>query len=120
MILSEHPKVAVIRLSGTYDADRGSQLEQQLFEAHGSDVALLDMRDVTRIDASCCVRLAHLKKRMRGLTGLRLVGADERIWRFLRMLGLHRAFSRYDTLKSALEGLGIERRAMRSCSPMRR
>jgi anti-anti-sigma regulatory factor len=107
MILSNNPRVAIVRLSGAYDKARCADLQRELSEARGADVALLDVRDVTRIDAMCCISLVQLAKELRWVRGLWMVGAHGGIRRFLQMLGIHRSFVHYDSLKDAFHGLEV-------------
>lgn len=95
----------MVRLSGEYDTTRRAALHNQLTELYDADLPLLDMRDVTAVDATCSVVFREVAEGLRATTPPRMVGARSGLLSQLRRFGLDETFDQYATLKDALEDL---------------
>jgi len=101
MLTLNSAQYALIRLQGEYDIARQEELRCQLAPAHVAPIALLDMRDVTFMDASALTQLIRLKRQMPDPAVVRMVGVLPDIRRLLDITGLAKTFEIHDTLAGA-------------------
>lgn len=105
--LPDVPDTTFINLFGEYDVARIGELERELAEAHGSDIAFIDLSDVTYIDSSALSCLIRLKKRMNGGAGvIRLIAPQRNVRRLIELTGLEKIVEVQQSLREALSELG--------------
>ncbi|MEO6913649.1 MAG: STAS domain-containing protein [Candidatus Baltobacteraceae bacterium] len=110
VVPSKVPDTAFINLFGEYDLARIDELERQLAEAHESDIAFIDLTDVTYIDSSALSCLIRLKNRMSGRAGIiRLIAPQRNVRRLIELTGLEHVVEVQESLKDALGELGYMR-----------
>lgn len=101
------PDTTFINLFGEYDIARIGELERELAEAHGSDIAFIDLSNVTYIDSSALSCLIRLKKRMNGGAGvIRLIAPQRNVRRLIELTGLEKIVEVQQSLREALSELG--------------
>lgn len=91
------PTFALIALEGEYDLSRRDELRSQLDAAALLDLALLDMRHVTSIDATGLGELIKLRQRMPEFSVIRVIGASQAIRRLFHNTGLDGRFEMHDS-----------------------
>jgi len=94
----------VVKLDGDLDFSRKAHVATSLSEADTSDVAIVDVADVSYIDSSCLSCFAIQKKRMpeNGTAAvLRIAGASESLRRIFEICGLDKTFELYPSLEDA-------------------
>jgi anti-anti-sigma factor len=98
------PSFALITLEGEYDLSRRDELRSQLDAATLRDVALLDMRHVTLIDAAGLGELIKLRERMADPAVIRVIGASRSIRTLFHNTGLDLRFEMHDSFSDTLPG----------------
>ncbi|MEO6913823.1 MAG: STAS domain-containing protein [Candidatus Baltobacteraceae bacterium] len=93
--MNDSPDITFINLFGEYDLARAVELERQLAEARDSDIAFIDLTNVTYIDSSSIASLVRLRKHMQenGRSAvIRLIAPQENVLKVLRITGLEQIF----------------------------
>jgi len=95
---------SVVKLAGDLDFSRKPELQRLLGAAENSDIAILDLQNVTYLDSSALSSFMSLKKHMveRGKAGVvRVAGASAPLLRIFQICGLDRVFELYDSASEA-------------------
>jgi anti-anti-sigma factor len=99
--LPPSPSFALVDLHGEYDLTRQLELRAQLAAGAGFELVLLDMNDVTFIDATALTEFIRLKSKMAGSAVIRLFGLTPPIRKVFHVTGLNARFEIHDSLVSA-------------------
>jgi anti-anti-sigma factor len=99
------PLFTLVSLHGEYELARQEELRSELAAADHAEVALLDMRDVTYIDAAALVEFTGFMGRKPGRAVVRMMGVAQNVFSLLHAAGLDKVFEVHKTLKGAL-GVG--------------
>jgi len=95
------PSFALIALQGEYDLARQPELRSQLAAGTGFELVLLDLHDVTFIDATALTEFIRLKKQLAGPAVVRVFGVTPHIRKLFHVTGLNTRFEIHDSLLSA-------------------
>lgn len=102
------PPVAIIGLQGEYDPSRREELFATLEAIPISDIVIIDMRQVTHINATVLASFLKLKKRMcvNGKGIVRILGLKPSLYRLFQITGFHYIFDVFPTVTDALGEFG--------------
>lgn len=100
--------VVIIDLQGAYDIGRRQGLIAQLQAIASCDIAIIDMRRVTHLDATALACFVQLRKRLResGRGTVRIVGLKPTLYRFYQTADLDRDFELFETISDAMGEYG--------------
>lgn len=114
--LRRPPPVAIITLQGEYDLFRREELLATLEAIPICDIAIIDMRQVTHIDATVLTSFLKLERRLRknGKGIVRILGLKPSLYRLFQITGLHCIFEVFHTITGALGeyGYSVNRRSV--------
>ena len=99
-----NPTQTLIVLHGEYDIARRVELRSQLAPVTALKLVLLDMRDVSFIDATALWEIVNLKRRMASPAIVRIIGATPHISKIFQLTGLSEVLELHDSFASASEG----------------
>lgn len=102
------PPIAIIALHGEYDVFRHEELLAAFRAIPICDIAIIDMRQVTHIDATVLACFLELKKRLRksGKGIVRILGLKPALYRLFQLAGLHCIFEIFQTITGAMGEYG--------------
>ena len=114
--------VAIISLQGEYDIARREELLAKLQAIPTCDIAIIDMCQVTHIDATVLTCFIQLRKRLR-LTGpgiVRIVGLSPTLYRLYQITHLHHIFEAFASIGGAMGeyGYAVNEQHVRGRLPM--
>ena len=100
--------VAIIGLQGEYDIARREELLATLQAIPTCDIAIIDMRQVTHIDATALTCFIQLRKRLRqsGPGIVRIVGLRPSLYRLYQIAYLHHIFEVFESIGDAMGEYG--------------
>jgi anti-anti-sigma regulatory factor len=100
--------VAIVVLQGEYDSTRRAGLLAGLYAIPACDIAIVDMREVTHLDAAALTCFGQLRKRLRpsGPGTVRIVGLRPNLYRLFGIAGLHRDFEFFEAVSDAMGEYG--------------
>jgi anti-anti-sigma factor len=101
-------KVGIIALEGAYDIAGREGLLTELHAIPTCDIAIIDMREVTRLDSTALTCFIQLKKRLRqdGPGIVRIVGLRPSLYRVFEIANLRRNFEVFETISDAMGEYG--------------
>jgi anti-anti-sigma factor len=99
-----NPTKTLIVLQGEYDLARREDLRSQLGPGTALNLVLLDMRDVTFLDATALGEIVSLRRRMASPAVVRIIGATPHIRKIFDLTGVSTVFEMHDSFASACEG----------------
>lgn len=101
-------EVGIIALQGAYDIARRVGLLTELHAIPTCDIAIIDMREVRRLDATALTCFMQLRKRLRqsGPGIVRIVGLRPSLYRLFEMANLRRNFEVFETISDAMGEYG--------------
>jgi len=100
--------VAIVDLQGEYDITRREGLLAKLRGIPACDIAIIDMRQVTRLDATSLTYFIELRKRLRrsGSGIVRLVGLSPSLHRLFQIADRECSFEAFETVADAMGEYG--------------
>ena len=100
--------VAVIGLQGEYDIARREELLAKLQAIPTCDIAIIDMRQVTHIDATALSCFIRLRERLcqSGPGIVRIVGLRPSLYRLYQIAYLHHIFEVFESIGDAMGEYG--------------
>lgn len=100
--------VAIVNLQGEYDITRREGLRAKLQGIPVCDIAIIDMRQVTRLDATSLTCFMELRERLRrsGPGIVRLVGLSPAFHRLFHIADRECSFEAFETVADALGEYG--------------
>lgn len=100
--------VAVIGLQGEYGITRREELHAKLQAIPTCDIAIIDMRQVTHIDATALTCFIRLRERLcRSGPGIvRIVGLRPSLYRLYQIAYLHHIFEVFESIGDAMGEYG--------------
>ncbi len=105
--------IAFVALQGEYDRARREELVAALEAIPNCDIAIIDMREVTHIDATATTCFVNLRKRLcqTGLGIVRVVGLQRSLDQFREVAYRHQIFEAFETIVDAMGEYGYGRQA---------
>lgn len=103
--------IAFVALQGEYNLARREELVATLEAIPMCDIAIIDMREVTHIDATAVTSFVKLRKRLCQTRPaiVRIVGLQHSLYRFREVANLNQIFEAFDTIVDAMGEYGYTR-----------